>query len=82
MKSLFEKIKDFFRIKPENPYTYTFKDEPAPEEVPSPGRYEYIPTPLGDYKKSPEVAAHDLTILTLAHILNLFCIHILSGRRS
>lgn len=71
MKSLLEKIKDFFRLKPENPYTYTFKDEPAPEEVPSSGRYEYIPMPLGDYKKSPEVASPDLTSMTRAQLLNL-----------
>jgi len=71
MKSLLEKIKDFFRIKPENPYSYTFKDEPPSEEVLAPKRYEYIPMPLGDYKKSPEIAAPDLTSMTRAQLLNL-----------
>lgn len=71
MKSLLEKIKNFFRSEPENPYAYTFKDEPPAEEVKSSGHYEYIPMPLRDYKKSPEVAAPDLTSMTRAQLLNL-----------
>lgn len=68
MKSLLEKIKNFFRIKPENPYSYTFKDEPPSEEALAPRRYEYIPMPLGDYKKSPDVP--DLTGMTRSDLLN------------
>ena len=71
MKSLLEKIKNFFRFNPENPYSYTFKDEPPSEEALTPRRYEYIPMPLGDYKKSPEVTAPDLTSMTRAELLKI-----------
>lgn len=71
MKSLLEKIKNFFRLKPENAYSYTFKDEPPSEEALAPRRYEYIPMPLGDYKKSPEVAAPDLTSMTRTELLKI-----------
>ena len=68
MKSLLEKIKNFFRLKPENVYSYTFKEEPPSEEVSSSGRYEYVPMPLGDFKSAPEV---DLSSMTRAELLNL-----------
>lgn len=71
MKSLLEKIKNFFRFKPENEYSYVFKDAPPSEEAPVSGNYEYIPMPLGDYKKSPEVAAPDLTSMTRSELMKL-----------